>query len=73
MKRTVECLTCGSILPIADTYKARLENHKYRSEITGETKIEDLEGRICPLCNEKLGYRTNKDLLAKYKKEGEIK
>lgn len=72
MKRLVECLTCGRILPYSDSYKARVEQHKYKSEITGKTEQQELVGRVCPLCNS-MWYKTSKKKLKKYQLEKEVK
>lgn len=65
MKKIKTCLICEEAVARSLAYQAEFEGFS-RNPITGKREIQILKGLICPVCNKKCGYKTNKKKLAKY-------
>ena len=66
MKQVRVCRNCGKAVAKSLAYHAKVE--KLIKTQWGEYKVVVLEGPLCPLCNESLGFKTSKKKLAKFNK-----
>lgn len=56
MKRVVRCVGCGELTRLYGSYAVRVEERTHVT-LTGEIKLQEIEGRICKQCAIKAGYK----------------
>jgi ribosomal protein L32 len=60
MKQVIKCRICGSWIRKNKTYKVGMEGYREIESFKADFKEE---GRICPDCNKKVGYKGKKEII----------
>jgi hypothetical protein len=64
MKQVTKCVSCDTIVGIYKSYKVHIKD-RIKTLLTGEIKEVEYEGRVCPECAAKAGYKVGRKYLSK--------
>ena len=64
MKKVTKCVSCDAVVGIYKSYKVHIQD-RIKTTLTGEIKEVSYEGRICPECSVRAGYKVSKKHLSK--------
>lgn len=65
MKQLKTCLVCNKPVAKNLTYQVSVEKF-VENPMTGELKKVEIQGHLCPICNQRSGYKTSKDKLRRF-------